>query len=204
MLKKKNIKLAALLLLLVLGLTACGTKEDSQANDGNDPSAPSQADADSGEKNSEDRMRLYNFVNENGEFSLTIPQIFMEAKTEEVNEEEGGGTKGRVYKFEAEEAFLEVSDLFYPEIEVNEDLIKEEVALGEGLVLQEIKTIDTKDNHLFVGAEVMDTSVGNNMSYYRSKVGDRIISIVLTRPLSSDYPWKEDVEKMIGTFSVKR
>lgn len=205
MVKRNSIKFAALLLILILGLTACGKNEEiSDTNNGTSSSTDQQTDSKDGEGDLVGKTSPYHFVSANGEFSLDLPDVFVETETEEVLKDESGGTQGQIYRFEADGTFLEVSDLLYPEIEVNEELIQEEVVGGEGLLIKEIKTIDTKDNHLFVGAEVMDTSMGSIMHYYRTKVGDRIISIVLISSADSDYSWSKTTETMLSSFVVSK
>lgn len=155
------------------------------------------------EKKEEQEPVIGNFVSKDKTFSLNVAEKLKQVDTQIIDESDDVDTTGVIYTFEGEDATLEISDLSFPDVEVDEELIREELTEGGDLNAEKIGTVLSRDGHVFYGGAVTGTSTENKMIYYRAKEDDRIISLLLIHPLSSEHPWEQEVEEMIRSFSTQ-
>ncbi len=177
----KNIKSfagACLALVLVFGLVACSKPEDS----GNEAEAS--------------KKEPFLFKNEEENFSLDIPGRFELVETEKLTD----GLKGNIYRFVNADESLEISDIEFPGVEVNEALIEEEMEMGSGLEITRMDNIDLPGQGKFYGALVHDTSLGRYVFYHRIAKGDRIISFLQSRAVPYSLDEEAEHKAMLGTL----
>lgn len=204
-------KAVAGILLGILVLTGCTKNETAETpqepptnqEQGEKMPEPSKDPEKDPEQNTEPQeISTKAFWSKDNSYILLIPPSFIQVDTDLVDETDEAGTVGDIYQFESEGVKLEISDFVFPEVEVNEDLIKEELSEADDLELPEIKTLTSEDGHVFYGGEVMDYKAGNVMVYYKTKDGDRIFSVLLVYPISLSVDWTAEAEKIVQSFVI--
>lgn len=200
-------KAVAGILLGILVLTGC-TKNETAETPQEPPTNQEQGEKmpelskDSEPSKEPEEISTKVFTNKDNRYTLRIPSSFIQVDTELVDESNEAGTVGDIYQLEAEGVKLEISDFVFPDIDVNEDLIKEELSQASDIQLEEVRTLTSEDGHVFYGGTVIDGESGKAMVYYKTQDGDRIFSILLMYPLSISLDWTREAEKIVQSFVI--
>ncbi|MDO5096364.1 MAG: hypothetical protein Q4D65_07355 [Peptostreptococcaceae bacterium] len=168
--RNKKIRGLAVFLLMIFLAVGCTKKEEQSKNETTEPKPSIE------NKNLSEETNL--FWNDEEDFSVKIPKRFVFQDKETVED----GTSGMVYRFSTEDGeTLEISDLLFPDEEVNEALLEEEMKQSEELEIIRVDNMEV-DEGQFYGLLVEDKASGNFMFYHRIKRDDRIISFLQIKP----------------------
>lgn len=175
-----------LVVTMVFAMVACGAPKDTGNNPDNEAQSESENTAD----------ESFVFSNERGDFSVRIPSRFELIETEELSDT----LTGHVYKFKSGDEVLEISDIEFPGVEVNEALIEEEMEMGGGLEITRMDNIDIPGQGTFYGALVHDTAMDRYVFYHRIAKEERIISFLQTRAVPYNLDEEAENKAMLGTL----
>ncbi len=169
-------KWTLLMLILAMSLIGCTEKEAAeQESQTNQPANQNTTQAPPKEE-----FEVFESAEEG--FRLNVPKHFTLVETEVIKEEDEDVTHGSIYRFEDGTEVLEISRLYFPGVSVNEELIQEEIHLGQGLQVLRMDNMETKDGVKIYGVLTHDTALGNYVFYHRVQHGDYIISFLQQRP----------------------
>ena len=172
--------------VMVFALAACGPSDSAGNNsDKETPSGPESTTEES-----------FVFSNELGDFSISIPGRFELIKTEELTDT----LKGHIYQFKSGDEVLEISDIEFPGVEVNEALIEEEMEMGGGLEITRMDNITVPGQGTFYGALVHDTAMDRYVFYHRIAKDERIISFLQSRAVPYSLEEEAQNKAMLGTL----
>lgn len=167
-----------LFLSLLLILSGCkkedAKKEETPKNAIENPTENPQQPEETKPEEPEEELSF--FWNDEEDFTVKIPARFLLQDKEKITTEEFD-TSGTVYRFVDGEEILEISDLTYGEVEVDETLIQKEISQSETLQIVRMDPVEV-DEGQFYGALIEDTVSGENFFYHRIKRQDRIISFM--------------------------
>lgn len=197
--KKKSLASLLLALTLVLGLAACDSKDKGESGQDGAQAESSESGADSKKEQDVKKGGTFVFENEGKDFTISIPARFVLAETEVLDDV----LKGQIYRFKNGTETLEISDIEFPGVEVNEELIKEEMEMGSGLELTRLDKVEVPGAGTFYGALVHDTSLGFYNFYHRINKGDRIISLLQSRAVPYSVEEEAENKAMLGTLVFK-
>lgn len=99
---------------------------------------------------------------------------------------------------------LVISELKDEKLEVNEELLKEEMAQDHYLKVERYNTVDIKDIGKAYGALINDEVTGMSMIYYRMKHKDNVISFILYRKGAFTVEQEAKAIAMLGTFKGQK
>ncbi len=168
--RNKKIRGLAVFLLMIVLVAGCSKKEKQSNGETIEPKPPIE------DKSISEETGL--FWNDEEDFSVKIPKRFVFQDKESVED----GTSGMVYRFATENGeTLEISDLLFPDEEVNDALLEEEMKKSEDLEIIRVDNMEV-DEGQFYGLLVEDKASGNFMFYHRIKRDDRIISFLQVKP----------------------
>lgn len=187
--RNKKIRGLTVFLLMIFLVVGCvKTKEKSQ-EETIEPKPPIED-----KKISEE---TYIFWNDEEDFSVKIPTKFVFQDKESVEE----GTSGMVYRFMSEDGeTFEISDLLFPDEEVNDELLEEEIEKSQELEIIRVDNVEV-DEGQFYGLLVEDKANGNFMFYHRIKRDDRIISFL--RVKSEAFGEEDEIENKTLLRSIR-
>lgn len=176
--------------ILTFGIVGCSQKEETNEGAENPPQVeePSKAEEVT-------ELETFTFENDLKDFTIEIPSRFELVETEVVDDL----LKGHVYKFESGPETFEISDIEFPDVEVNEDLIQEEIEMGSGLELTRLDNVEVPNVGTFYGALVHDTSLGRYNFYHRINKDGRIISLLQSRAVPYSLEEEAQNKAMLGT-----
>lgn len=201
--KRKIAKALILAIILTVGLAGCEKK--TQENTGNSQTQENKIEdnkenTDIEEKKPDEKSETFIFTNEKEDITVNIPKKFELVEIENVTQEQGKGTEGNIYKFKSETEMLEISDLVFGDVEVNEAFIEEEVSLASGLEVLRMDHFDTPVTKVF-GLLAHDTATDKYMFYHRFKKDDRIISVIQMSNVA--YNIDEEAQNKAMLMSIK-
>ncbi len=173
-------KMSLLAVVAAMALVGCGPKETATTEQETQTTAPTEQNATTQAPSKEEFEPFESTVDG---IKLNVPKRFSLVETEVIAEEDNKGTNGSIYRFEDGNEVLEISRLYFPGVTVNEELIEEEVHLGQGLQVLRMDHMETKDGVKIYGVLTHDTALGNYVFYHRVQHGDYIISFLQQRPV---------------------
>ena len=181
-----------ILLVVVAGMALTGCTKDK--SDSGETEAPAPTEPNRVETPAKEEFESFDRSEEG--FKVDIPKHFDFVETEVISEEDQDVTHGSIHRFEDETETLEISRLYFPEVPVDEELIMDEISLGQGLEVLRMDHMDTKNGDKIYGVLAHDTATGNYMFYHRIKHGDFIISFLQQRPTAYTLS-EEAINKMM-------
>ncbi len=151
--KKKWIGIALISALLLVG---CGQDTAEQTTP-----APTEPETVTEVENTTEpavveEEKTWLFTSEEGDFTVEIPIRFLLIETQEINDSESI-TSGYIYKFRAESETLEISDLSFPGVTVDQSLIEEEIEMAPGMEVLRMDEVTSEKAGTFYGVLANDT-----------------------------------------------
>lgn len=199
---KMRLKISRALMVVVMGTGLIFAAGCSDKNAEVSPPPAQEQPAAEPEKTEPEKQEpvteeLVVFENNQKDFSISLPARFKLDETIEIAEEPAGF----VYKLSDGNETLEISDIAFPGVEVNEELIHEEIEMGSGLEVLRMDNITVTDQGTFYGALVNDTSTGKYVFYHRIQKDDRIISFLQMR--KTPYSLEEEAANKVMLSSIR-
>ncbi len=142
------------------------------------------------------KSNTYLFQNKDKSWSIDMPNEFVKDREESDEQQKTVNTY-----FETESGTtLVISELKDEKLEVNEDLLKAEMAEDNYLKVERYNTVDIKGIGKAYGALVNDEVTGMAMIYYRMKHKDNVVSFILYRKGAFTVEQEAKAVAMLGTF----
>lgn len=184
----------ALAAVSMMALAACAPKNEGESTpQTQEPSVEAPADTQpSGEA-------TYVFMAADQRFTMEIPERFT-LKATEVLELQKDGLEGHIYQFESETETFEISDIAFPGVAVNAELIEEEIEHGAGLEITRLDEVKIPNVGTFYGALIHDESLGRYNFYHRIQNGDYIFSVLQSRKVPYSTLEEATYKAMLGTL----
>ncbi|MBB6217671.1 hypothetical protein HNQ80_003794 [Anaerosolibacter carboniphilus] len=130
------------------------------------------------------------------DWSIQLPKTF-----EKANEEKNEQLKMSLTIFKDNQGrILNIGEILDSSIEVNEETLKEEVALDSYLHLERTETIDLKSVGTLYGALIEDHSTGQFMLYYKLKLEDKVLTFILQQKEEFTLEEEAKVKSMMTTL----
>ncbi|MDF2548701.1 MAG: hypothetical protein K0R93_3599 [Anaerosolibacter sp.] len=143
-----------------------------------------------------EKAEVFTYKGLDGDWSIQIPNTF-----EKTNEEKNDQLNMSLTIFQDDQGrMINIGEILDPTIEVNEEALKEEIALDSYLILERTETIDIKGVGTLYGALLEDHSTEQFMFYYKLKLEDKVVTFIIQQKKEFTFEEEAKVKSMMTTL----